>query len=196
MRIIGTEDLRIQKTMAAIKESFEALICEKEYNEITVTELCSRAMINKKTFYHYYPTLDDLLAEMQMDLSSRYIEQVKDYRLPDDAEAVNRIFFEYSAAQGPAYEKITCSGGSYGLSRRTMISSVMDATWKQSPAMKKLSAEEQNLVLSYITSFGVSIYRQWVADGKKVPLETVIRISGALMCGGLDRFFKEELKNG
>ena len=29
MLIKGTEDLRIQKTMAAIKESFEALICEK-----------------------------------------------------------------------------------------------------------------------------------------------------------------------
>ena len=34
MLINGTEDLRIQKTMSAIKESFEALICEKEYNEI------------------------------------------------------------------------------------------------------------------------------------------------------------------
>ena len=32
MLIKGTEDLRIQKTMAAIKESFEALICEKDYN--------------------------------------------------------------------------------------------------------------------------------------------------------------------
>ena len=34
MLIKGTEDLRIQKTMAAIKESFEALICEKDYNDI------------------------------------------------------------------------------------------------------------------------------------------------------------------
>ena len=110
MLIKGTEDLRIQKTMAAIKESFEALICEKDYHEITVTELCARARINKKTFYHYYPTLDDLLEEMQMELSSAYIELVKDCRLPEEAEKVNRIFFEYSAAQSLAYEKITCSG--------------------------------------------------------------------------------------
>ena len=102
MRLTGTEDLRIQKTVTAIKESFEELICEKQYPEITVTELCARAMINKKTFYHYYPTLDDLLAEMQLELSEAYIELVKDYRLPEDAEKVNRIFFEYSAAQGMA----------------------------------------------------------------------------------------------
>ena len=178
MLINGTEDLRIQKTMSAIKESFEALICEKEYNEITVTELCQRAKINKKTFYHYYPTLDDLLSEMQMELSSAYIDLVKDYRLPEDAEKVNRIFFEYSAAQGLAYEKITCSSGSYSASQQAMYRQVMDATWGKSPAFQKLSREAQNLVLTFINSFGV-------------PLEQVIRLSGTLMCGGLDKFFKE-----
>ena len=191
MRLTGTEDLRIQKTVTAIKESFEELICEKEYPEITVTELCARAMINKKTFYHYYPTLDDLLAEMQLELSEAYIELVKDYRLPEDAEKVNRIFFEYSAAQGMAYEKITCSTGSYSSSQRTMNAMVMDATWGRSPAFRKLSPEEQNLVLAFINTFGVGCYRQWVADGKKVPLERVIELSGTLMCGGLDRFFTE-----
>ena len=192
MLIKGTEDLRIQKTIAAIKESFEALIREKEYNEITVTELCQRAKINKKTFYHYYPTLDDLLDEMHMELSSAYIELVKDCRLPEEAEKVNRIFFEYSAAQSLAYEKITCSLGSYSASQQAMYRQVMDATWGKSPAFQRLSREEQNLVLTFINSFGVGFYRQWVADGKKLPLERVIELSGTMMCGGLDRFFKEK----
>ena len=190
MLIKGTEDLRIQKTMAAIKESFEALICEKDYREITVTELCARARINKKTFYHYYPTLDDLLEEMQMELSSAYIELVKDCRLPEEAEKVNRIFFEYSATQSLAYEKITCSLGSYSASQQAMYRQVMDATWGKSPAFQRLSREEQNLVLTFINSFGVGFYRQWVADGKTLPLERVIELSGTMMCGGLDRFFK------
>ncbi len=190
MLITGTEDLRVQKTIAAIKESFEALICEKEYNEITVTELCARAKINKKTFYHYYPTLDDLLAEMQLQYSSSYIELVKDCKLPQDAEKVNRIFFEYSVSQGLAYEKITCSSGSYSASQQAMYAQVMDATWGKSTAFRRLSREEQNLVLTFINSFGIGCYRQWVADGKKIPLERVIQLSGTLMCGGLDRFFK------
>ena len=138
MLIKGTEDLRVQKTIVSIKENFEALICEKDYHEITVTELCARAKINKKTFYHYYPTLDDLLAEMQMELSTAYIELVKDYRLPEDAEKVNRIFFEYSVAQGLAYEKITCSSGSYSAAQQEMAAKVMDATWKKSPAFQRL----------------------------------------------------------
>ena len=128
MLINGTEDLRVQKTIAAIKESFEELICEKNFHEIRVTELCARAKINKKTFYHYYPTLDDLLAEMQIEHTQRYIDLVKDYRLPEDAEKVNRIFFEYSVSQGQAYEKITCSQGSYSATQQAMASKVLDET--------------------------------------------------------------------
>ena len=191
MLIKGTEDLRIQKTMAAIKQNFEELICEKDYGQITVTELCARSKINKKTFYHYYPTLDDLLLEMQSELSSAYIELVKNYKLPEELDKVNRVFFEYSAAQGLAYDKITCSTGSYSAARQAMIDRVTEETWKKSKAFLALSEPEQNLVLSFINTVSVGSYRQWVADGKTMPLETIIERTNALMCGGLNQFFKE-----
>ena len=78
MRLTGNEDLRVIKTIEAIKSAFESIICEKDYEKITVKELCERAKINKKTFYHYYETLDFLLAEMQAELSEGYIERIKE----------------------------------------------------------------------------------------------------------------------
>ena len=51
MILTGNEDLRVKKTITGIKTAFEALICEKEYDRITVKELCDRAQVNKKTFY-------------------------------------------------------------------------------------------------------------------------------------------------
>ena len=62
--------------------------------------------------------LDDLLAEMQAELSEAYLEQVKDYRLPRDA--AKGEFFAYSAEQGLAYEKITCAAGAYSQTRQEM----------------------------------------------------------------------------
>ncbi|MGO3118504.1 MAG: TetR/AcrR family transcriptional regulator [Levilactobacillus brevis] len=59
------QDLRVQRTINSIYDAFEQLICEKDYQKITVTELARRAQVNKKTFYRYYPTLDDLLIELQ-----------------------------------------------------------------------------------------------------------------------------------
>ena len=79
MILTGKEDLRVVKTIEAIKQTFDELICEKDFEKITVKELCDRARINKKTFYHYYPTLDDLLAELQLEISSSYIDMIKDF---------------------------------------------------------------------------------------------------------------------
>ena len=50
MILTGNEDLRVIKTIEAIKGAFEALICEKDYDKITVRELCDRAKINKRPF--------------------------------------------------------------------------------------------------------------------------------------------------
>ena len=74
MKLTGTEDLRVQKTIGAIRAVFEQMIRETDYPRMTVKELCERAKINKKTFYRYYPTMDDLLLELQMEISSEYIE--------------------------------------------------------------------------------------------------------------------------
>ena len=192
MQLTGKEDLRVQKTISAIKKAFEELICEKDYDSIKVTELCQRSMINKKTFYHYYPSLDDLLAEMQAELSEAYLERVKDYRLPRDVAKVNRAFFEYSAEQGLAYEKITCATGAYSQTRQEMIDRVIAETWGESEAFRTLNPSQQRMVLNFISTVSVGCYREWVADGKQMPLEDVIQLSTTLMCGGLDRFFHIE----
>ena len=79
MILQGNEDLRVVKTIEGIKSAFESLICEKDYDRIRVKELCERARINKKTFYHYYETLDALLAEMQVELSTGFIDRIVEY---------------------------------------------------------------------------------------------------------------------
>ena len=47
-------DLRIQKTYLALHSSFLALLEEKQFEDITVNELCDRAMIRRTTFYKHF----------------------------------------------------------------------------------------------------------------------------------------------
>ena len=67
MRPTGKKDLRVTKTIKAIKEAFVSLVTTTDYAHINVNQLCQRAHINRKTFYRYYETLDDLLAEVQSE---------------------------------------------------------------------------------------------------------------------------------
>ena len=184
MKIDGTEDLRVQKTIEAIHSTFEKMIEEMDYEKITVKELCDRARINKKTFYRYYPTLDDLLSELQTEMSSVYSQRVAGFKLPEELEKVNREFFLYSVEKGDMYDKITCSGN-YSYIRQKMISNVMDATWGKAEMTKRMTPYERNILYAYIQTASVEMYRQWVADGKKVPLEDVIELSTQLLCHGI-----------
>ena len=47
-------DLRIQKTYLALQNAFVALLEEKRFEELTVNELCDRAMIRRTTFYKHF----------------------------------------------------------------------------------------------------------------------------------------------
>ncbi len=187
MKLTGTEDLRIQKTIEGIRSVFEQMLCEMDYHEMTVKELCERARINKKTFYRYYPTMDDLLAEMQADLSSEYIELVSRFRLPEELAKVNETFFRYSVSKGAVYEKITCAAA-YTAIRDEMIEKVYDATWRKSAWFNNIPAWQQHMLLVYVQVCGVDLYRQWVADGKPVPIDEVIAMSSRLLCEGVDGF--------
>lgn len=187
MLLDGTEDLRVQKTIEAIQSTFENMICEMDYEKITVKELCERARINKKTFYRYYDVLDDLLSELQSIMTQEYLERIADYRIPEELDKINREFFLYSVEKGLVYEKITCSG-SYTYIRNKMVNNVMSSTWGKSTWLQLLDTHKQNILLSFIQSASVEMYRRWVADGKKIPLEEIIEISNQLLCAGVNGF--------
>lgn len=190
MQLHGHEDLRIQKTVTAIHDTFRSLLLEADYDKITVTELCKRAKINKKTFYRYYETLDALLEEEMETLSRGYLERIAEFRVPEDLAAVNREFFHYAAMQGKLYERIVCGVAHHAISGK-MLNDLTHRTWNTSASFRRLDTDEQNLLLAYISNFGATMYRQWILDGKRLPLETIIELSNALLCHGVDGFMKK-----
>ena len=189
MILKGNEDLRVVKTIEGIKAAFEKLICEKDYGKITVKELCDRARINKKTFYHYYETLEALLVELKMEFSNAFVERIKSYSLPEDLEKVNREFFEYSIQQGYAYERITCSG-SYRPVKEEMMENSLEVKWGQSEIVQKLSDFEKILLISYVNSTVLTVYRKWVENGKTIPTESIIAITNSIVQGGVGRYLE------
>lgn len=190
MILSGGEDLRVVKTMDGIKRSFRELICEKPYEKITVTELCARAQINKKTFYHYYETLDALLSEMQLEMGVEFLNRVKGCRLPEDMATVNREFFAYSIEQGEAYEKITLSAGWQGR-RDQMIAQVNDVGWAGSESYQRLPDFEKGLLMDFLNGSTLAAYRLWVEGGKTLPVDEVLDTLNCLQSGGLTKFFGE-----
>ena len=58
------EDLRTIKTKQLIKHTFLKLMKEKGYQHITVTDVAEQALINRKTFYAHYDSIEALYLEI------------------------------------------------------------------------------------------------------------------------------------
>ena len=47
-------DLRVLKTYKSLYEAFFKMLEEKKFEDITVNELCERAMVRRATFYKHF----------------------------------------------------------------------------------------------------------------------------------------------
>ena len=58
-----TRDIRVIRTQTALLEALEELIKTKKLSNITITELCTAAKINRNTFYYHYNNIFEFLDE-------------------------------------------------------------------------------------------------------------------------------------
>lgn len=184
MNMSEKEDLRVKKTKEAIRSSFESLLSEKDYDKITVKELCALARISKKTFYFHYQDLDELLKEWQSEISNDYRKRVENLTLPEDVYQIIREFFLFSEEKGPLYEKITC-GGTFHYIRGQMIKNV---------CVDKISLFNQSLPGVYMNEALLSIYRYWIENKKSIPVEEIIKQAQELIVGGLSDYYKKSFR--
>lgn len=57
-------DLRVMRSKKMIKAAFLELIEEKGYKSVTIKDIAERAMVNRKTFYNRYDSIDALFQEI------------------------------------------------------------------------------------------------------------------------------------
>lgn len=74
-------DSRVLKTEQAIKEAFMELVKEKGYNQVTVSDICKKANINRNTFYLHYLDKDDLVGKMLKTAYSTMDNALKEYTI-------------------------------------------------------------------------------------------------------------------
>ena len=185
MNDTGKEDLRVIRTREAIRKAFEEMICEMDYEQISIKELTERARINRKTFYLHYNSLDDLLRELQNEMAKNFIERTRGLERPRDMDKITREFFLVSEGAGRLHERLMCSGSYHYISRR-ITNEIMSETWGADGKQKNVDPYVQNIIMTFVSQSTIEIYKQWIADGKKIPLEEIIALTTKLICDGVN----------
>lgn len=64
-------------TAARLDRAFLDILAKKDFEYITVKEICEKAKVNRSTFYLHYETLDDLLCESVDYMNNTFLEYMK-----------------------------------------------------------------------------------------------------------------------
>jgi AcrR family transcriptional regulator len=83
-----------QQSIQWLTDALLTLMGEKDYREISVTEICKRADLSRRTFYRLYESKDDILKKFTASLCLRYFELFKKQNDLSLANVAN-IFFSF-----------------------------------------------------------------------------------------------------
>lgn len=176
-------DLRVEKTLEAIRKSFKQMVLEMDANKITVKELTERARIHRKTFYLHYESIESLFEEMIEEATNRYFEEIDEVPLPMPMEEINRVFFTFMAKQDTFTERLVCTESYRDFSNKIFCSALRHNRKRYNP-YSHLPKPEQNIVNTFTTESSLDMYRRWVLDGKVVPIERLIELTSMLLSSG------------
>lgn len=91
-------DLRIQKTHKALCDTFTVLLSEKRFENITVNELCDRAMVRRATFYNHFSDKYDFFAFYIRRIRQQFLDSLDTTDKPVEPYAYNIFLFRQTAA--------------------------------------------------------------------------------------------------
>ena len=182
-------DLRVIRTKKAIREAFCSMIMEMDFQDITIKELTRRAMINRNTFYLHYSSIEALLQELQDEIAGEFIEKQVSYTRMADIRRMIRVFFEYMSTQSPLQDRLLCSG-SYQFLYDRINRQIMGHRKLMNRGAFGLDEASENIIFAYYGSITAILYRQWVADGKRLSLDEVAELAEKLICQGMSSVVK------
>lgn len=95
----SSQDLRVQRTHRLLKDAFISLLKEKDYEDITVQEICELAMVRRTTFYQHFEDKNSFLnwfvQERQKDFNRQIPLDIPENGLREYYIAVIRSALKY-----------------------------------------------------------------------------------------------------
>lgn len=136
-------DLRVRRTYKFLWQALVALMTERDFESITVTEICDRAMVHRTTFYKHYEDKYGLLFHGMQDQLNALFDEV-DARLDKSVTGLDKpqilphlvILFEHILKHEQFYRLMLCGDGIgkfYVLFRKSLVERFMALSQEQFP---------------------------------------------------------------
>lgn len=169
-------DLRIIKTKKSIYDAFISLLSEKTFEEIKVSEICERALINRSTFYSHFDDKFMLFDSLISDMKNSLLDELSKKSISDNSKEyymdIIRILLDEIDKNKDIYVASLINN------RNSIAMDMIYTTLKEDFSRKAKNSKEGKIPDEFLASFYIGgIYiacMEWIKGGFKYSKDDII----------------------
>lgn len=163
-------DLRVRRTHKLLWDALMAELAERPFEEITVKDICERAMVHRTTFYKHY---EDKYALLKQGMRQMYDALVAgdDHRPPSEFSVAHPPpyfvrLFEHAAQHQQFYRLMVCGEGVGWFQKlvKEYIAEVVAARVREMPPAKQHLSVPVAMHAHYVAGAALSLLAWWLEN--------------------------------
>lgn len=184
-------DLRIEKTYLALYNAFTSLLEEKHFEDITLNELCDRAMIRRTTFYKHFADKYEYLSFYMKETSTSLRDQLP----PDIIDNNSFDYFLYMCRgllrfidKHNKMVKNIVSSNMFPVMINGLAEQITDdmvQALKKMPASKDMTNTQREDIAAFYSGGIVNLLRLYLNRGNEIDEESFIASVAKLLSSNL-----------
>ena len=186
-------DLRVIKTKRAIRQAFAELVSRMPLEDITVTDVADRALINRKTFYAHYSGIHEIISEMEDEMVAALLQLLEGRRFEDMMERPRDLFRDLMLIINrdiDVYGRLLTGSGNSSLVHKMiqmLRRQICAAYGKEAPVDEQTLDMAVNFVLSGL----LAVFTEWFNSGRSQSVEELSEKLSMLCFDGMHGMMRE-----
>ena len=183
-------DRRVARTRKTLHHALISLILKKDYEAITVEDICAAANVGRSTFYAHYTSKDDLHRNGIEHLRRLLVDrQTNALAAPREARGLSfsRAFFEHAHEHRDLFRALAGSrGGAVALAAiRRIISDVVRDDLAAAGDKNSAGGVQREFLVQFVVGACMAVLTWWLDKGAKLPAHQVGAMFRRLATGGI-----------
>lgn len=181
------ETRRTKMTRLLFHTALIELMQEKSFSRITIRDICTKAELNRTTFYRHYNDQGDLIAEIEDELIQKTVEYMKNVSREEGTIAQIEIFLDFVKENSRVF-KVLFSGYDSSGRMRTYMENVTASIRPNLPDYG--TKQEEKYILNFIMNGTFNVIETWIDSSFDLPAARVAQLIYT-MCDGISLSFNE-----
>ena len=165
-----------------INEALADLLTEKSLDKITVTDVVSRADINRGTFYAHYKDIPDVVDHLiQQTFSAIRDEMMEQTQPPANIGLVLLTAIQSILEEDLAFNRKILNSSASSIMQEQLVSILMEFLLEHKDRFYPGSQEEYQIAIRFCAGGLSNLYRDWFSGKLSCSLTELTQIGNALI---------------